>query len=151
MIRRTARGRSGITLTEILISIMIMGVGLVSLATLFPLGLLRLRNASRDSRSTLEAESAFSEVAARNLFGQDSFTFSWYSSPLSYDPWTSDPYLPDTSKTGVSSSYGIAGLPVAYDPLFWSNVDYASGTNPKSTVARDQARFGSGIGFLRPD
>ena len=43
--RGRGSARSGITLTEILISIMIMGVGLVSLATLFPLGLLRLREA----------------------------------------------------------------------------------------------------------
>ena len=40
-----ARSRRGITLTEILIAIMILGVGLVSLATLFPIGLLRLRDA----------------------------------------------------------------------------------------------------------
>ena len=37
------RRRAGITLTEILISIMILGIGMVSLATLFPIGLLRLR------------------------------------------------------------------------------------------------------------
>ena len=43
--------RRGITLTEILISILIMGVGLVSLATLFPIGLLRLREAQRQTRS----------------------------------------------------------------------------------------------------
>ena len=36
------RRRSGITLTEILISILIMGVGLISLATLFPIGLDRI-------------------------------------------------------------------------------------------------------------
>ena len=47
---RTAASTSrsaGITLTEILISILILGVGLVSLATLFPIGLLRLREAQR--------------------------------------------------------------------------------------------------------
>ena len=41
------RPSRGITLTEILIAIMILGVGLVSLATLFPIGLLRLRDATR--------------------------------------------------------------------------------------------------------
>ncbi len=58
MIARSARARSGITLTEILISILIMGVGLISLATLFPLGLLRLREATRNSRAGLAFETA---------------------------------------------------------------------------------------------
>ena len=49
---------SGITLTEILIAILILGVGLVSLATLFPIGLLRLRDAARYTRSTYLTESA---------------------------------------------------------------------------------------------
>ena len=67
MIRVAPRHRAGITLTEILISILIMGVGLVSLATLFPLGLQRVREASRFSRSTLLTESAQNELNARNL------------------------------------------------------------------------------------
>ncbi len=50
MISRGIRPRSGITLTEILIAILIMGVGLISLATLFPLGLIRLREAARYQR-----------------------------------------------------------------------------------------------------
>src|ERR1700736_4158334 len=70
MIRRFASRRSGITLTEILISIMILGVGLVSLATLFPLGLLRLRVANRQSRSGYLFESASAELSTRNLFNK---------------------------------------------------------------------------------
>ena len=65
--------RSGVTLTEILISIMILGVGMISLATLFPLGLLRLRDAQRSVRSAYLIESAASEVETRNLFSQTSF------------------------------------------------------------------------------
>ena len=53
--RPATRTRAGITLVEILISILILGVGLVSLATLFPLGLLRLHQASRLTRSTAHA------------------------------------------------------------------------------------------------
>src|SRR6478672_466809 len=67
------RGRPGITLTEILISIMIMGVGMVSLATLFPLGLLRIREANRLTRSTLLAESAMNDIGARNLLSKEKF------------------------------------------------------------------------------
>ena len=58
---------AGITLTEILISILILGVGLVSLATLFPIGLLRLREAQRQTRSAYLFESATADVAARGL------------------------------------------------------------------------------------
>src|SRR2546421_7170490 len=85
--------RPGITLTEILISIMIMGVGLISLATLFPLGLLRIRSANRDSRSTLLARSAIGEVDARNLFDKSTFLFGWYQPPFyatQFDPWVVD-------------------------------------------------------------
>src|SRR4051794_20023941 len=99
MIRRVGPRRSGITLTEILISIMILGVGLVSLATLFPLGMLRLREAARLSRSGYLAESASADLEARNLLGKQSFlkalTGPWHTvpnfvAPLPYDPWIQD-------------------------------------------------------------
>lgn len=102
MIRRTPRGRSGITLTEILISIMIMGVGMVSLATLFPLGLLRLHRAQRLTRSAFLKESAGSDLAARDLLNVTSFNNGtvtpWYTAPTGltsvpvsrYDPWVQD-------------------------------------------------------------
>ena len=59
------RLRRGITLTEILIAILILAVGLASLATLFPLGLLRLRDAARSTRSAYLTESAACDVTAR--------------------------------------------------------------------------------------
>src|SRR5947199_6145780 len=68
-----SRRRSGITLTEILIAIMILGIGLVSLATLFPIGLLRLRDAARSTRSAYLMESAAQDAAARGLFNEQSF------------------------------------------------------------------------------
>jgi prepilin-type N-terminal cleavage/methylation domain-containing protein len=51
--RKSRPRRSGVTLLEVLIAIFILGVGLVSLATLFPIGLTRLANAARNSRSAL--------------------------------------------------------------------------------------------------
>src|SRR3954453_2786659 len=71
-------GRSGITLTEILIAIMIMGVGLISLATLFPLGLLRMRAANQYSRSGLLVESAADDIDARTLLDKSKFLETWY-------------------------------------------------------------------------
>ena len=73
---RTAAGTprsAGITLTEILISILILGVGLVSLATLFPIGLLRLREAQRQTRSAYLFQSATADVESRGLLSSNSF------------------------------------------------------------------------------
>ncbi len=72
------RRRSGITLTEILIAIMILGVGLVSLATLFPIGLLRLRDATRYTRSALLMQTAAADAIARGLFNSQSFAQADY-------------------------------------------------------------------------
>ncbi len=162
MIRRDVRGRAGITLTEILISIMIMGIGLVSLATLFPLGLLRLRAAAIKSRSAFLVESAEAEMATRNLLSRSSFitlpTSTWYTAGTVYDPW-----IQDTPQYGAAWTNGVyrglggsgltgntqttpidgPGLPVAYDPLWRAT----TGVYPGDT--RSEARFASGLATLR--
>ena len=152
MIRRLARShpRPGITLTEVLISIMIMGIGLVSLATLFPIGLSRLRDASRNTRSTLLVQSVADDVEARGLLDRSKFRSNlWYAIPgtTAYDPWLQDPILSSGNNIGLNRERGLnlsilidlPAFPVAYDPL-WR---YASprpsgysGPNPaRTTVA----------------
>jgi hypothetical protein len=157
------RNRSGITMTEILISIMIMGVGLVSLATLFPVGLERIRNAQRASRSAMLTESAGASVPTVNMLGRDRFAASpWYQTgtggPLvtfSFDPWMQDMPLPTLGggPKGVYRGWGAngtaagalavpqsyragEGLPVAYDPLWWAAInagDLQAGNAPTYT------------------
>ena len=147
MIARTLRPRSGITLTEILIAILIMGVGLISLATLFPLGLIRLREASRNQRGAVQFETARDDIDARQLFDKTSFTrtWSWYLSGSGTTPIPRDPFSQDGVGTNdvvanqyVSSNpfsaYSIAsdsGLPVCYDPL-WRSI---TGVVPNLAVA----------------
>ena len=135
---------AGITLTEILISILILGVGLVSLATLFPIGLLRLREAQRQTRSAYLFQSATADVESRGLLNSNSFVAAdllnppngfnlWYGAgnPLGstlYDPLIQDtPYYGadpfDTANSGANKgasaqSSGGYGLPFAYDPLW---------------------------------
>ena len=109
------RPRSGITLTEILIAIMILGVGLVSLATLFPIGLLRLRDANRWSRSATLLQTAASDAISRGLFGSQSFSIAdhynyniatatngtvslWYFDSINGVPF--NPLIQDTSAYG---------------------------------------------------
>jgi type II secretory pathway pseudopilin PulG len=174
MTRRNLPSRSGITLTEILISIMIMGVGLVSLATLFPLGLVRLREAQRYTRSAFLFESAVDDAQARALLNKNTFLGSWYSfNGTGYDPFSYDPpggmpaviaagaALPPAGGAGYDPNTNPVrtgpGLPIAYDPLWWAVVhQYTAITtnglpliNPQTTDFA--ARFGYGIPWVRPD
>ncbi len=124
MTRRDPRGRPGITLTEILISIMILGIGMVSLATLFPIGLLRIRAAEQASSSVKTGKLAINEIGVRNLFDKANFNFYSGLVGVPIDVWTTDggPGAvpgPPILYNGVQRFYG-AGLPVAYDPLWWS-------------------------------
>jgi hypothetical protein len=174
MIPRSPRARSGITLTEILISILIMGIGMISLAVLFPIGLLRLQSAARLSRGTYLAESAINDLSTRNLLSAQSFADEMYSpwynldptragwyglptfTPARYNPWIQDTpsYLANPYSGGVSRTVG-PGLPVAYDPLWRYQTNFQP-SNPSQSgyylsTGAMEGRFASGIGFVRTD
>lgn len=149
-----SKARSGITLTEILISIMILGIGMVSVATLFPIGLMRLRDATRDARSTILAQSAMNDADvrglpralgdAKGLVNADSFVhpnLPWYApwrnlsvaspgfsiTPLTHDLNVNAAGAVDLAgNPGVFSQFFSPGLPVAYDPLFWATTHFAT-------------------------
>ena len=143
---------AGITLTEILISILILGVGLVSLATLFPIGLLRLREAQRQTRSAYLFQSATADVESRGLLNSNSFIYAdllnppngfnlWYYSQVEnveYNPliqdtpaYGADPFAVNPNAPPAYISVGAAaansggyGLPFAYDPLWRYQTGY---------------------------
>lgn len=163
--------RRGITLTEILISILIMGVGMTSILTLFPLGLLNVREATRLSRSAFLVESAAADLGTRNLLTKSSFVGNlvnapWYTTPMvlrAYDPWLQDTptygadpwvapfgvYRGDGPPVANGNTIGPilgTGLPVAYDPLWRSTAGIYP--DPKTSA---ETRFASGIGFVRND
>jgi type II secretory pathway pseudopilin PulG len=161
MIARGHRARSGITLTEILIAILIMGVGLISLATLFPLGLLRLREASRNSRAGLTYETAADDMDTRSLFYKPSFVQTWYGTR---DPFVQDvasdlattsgilasnPFSPNGQNPTTGAPLLQNGLPFCYDPL-WRDI---TGVVPNSGVFDPtldfQAGYASQVGEAR--
>jgi len=175
------KSRRGITLTEILIAIMILGVGLASLATLFPIGLSRLRDASRFTRTKYLADSVAADTEARGLLNPQSFKVAdvlnfyinnlnppyWYVTASVPGPNAYNPLVQDTPGYGadiynplanpplvgidLSSTMGN-GLPFAYDPLWRSQT--INPTIPAQGYylgAAFEARFGSGIGFIRAD
>lgn len=173
MTTRPKPNRRGITLMEILISILIMGVGATSLMTLFPLGMIQLRDAQRLSRSALLVESATADLGTRDLLNKSSFlnvdTGRYYSTPT-FTTWPYDPWIQDTPGYAggkfldpiVGPNYGAyrgngsfdanaaprfnpgPGLPVAYDPLWRYTTEVYPGH-------ASEARFASGVGFVRPD
>jgi Prokaryotic N-terminal methylation motif len=59
--------RSGITLVEVLVAIFVMGIGLMALLTLFPIGMLRMAQAIRDARSVESAEAAYTISIMQNI------------------------------------------------------------------------------------
>lgn len=171
------RSRRGITLTEILISMLIMAIGFTSIMTLFLYGMINFREAARHSRSGLLVHSAGNDIATRGLLSKRSFlnrASGAYYNLAAYTPWPYDPWIQDTPSYGADPIAGPAfgayrghgsfdtknanphnkpapydyragtGLPVAYDPLWRTAVNYFPG-------AATEARFASGIGFVRPD
>lgn len=178
------RRRSGITLTEILISILIMGVGMVSLATLFPLGLLRIREANRMVRSSVLARSAMADLGTHTLLNKPLLSKQLFLNPQT-NPFRNprfpvgsipaqDPWLIDTPSATLSAYDGTGapvgansfeddghlGLPVAYDPLWRAAVpNPAFSTAPQNYggygwylyLSPHEARFGSGIGYIRSE
>lgn len=82
--------RAGLTLVEVLVAIFIMGVGLLAIMTLFPLGILNYGQAMQDDRV---AQAAANAAAIANLFdlrndSTISATFAQRSvSAIYVDPW----------------------------------------------------------------
>jgi hypothetical protein len=62
-----SRTRTGATLTEVLVAIFVMAIGLLALLTLFPLGALSMAQAIKDGRTAQSSKSAFAIAEAMNI------------------------------------------------------------------------------------
>jgi hypothetical protein len=61
------RHRSGLTLVEVLVAIFVMGIGLIALLTLFPIGILRFAQAIRDEKCASAARNAHAISLLHNI------------------------------------------------------------------------------------
>lgn len=68
------RQRSGATLIEVLVSIFVMGIGLIALLALFPVGALNMAQAIKDDRCALAGSNATAIAIARDL--RNNFTLT---------------------------------------------------------------------------
>jgi len=73
------RVRPGVTLLEVLIAIFIMGIGLLALLTLFPIGATTMYNAMRDARDAEAGYNGKSVCFAQNI-PHDVQVLPWYMS-----------------------------------------------------------------------
>jgi|GEM_PF-745692 len=71
----SAKGRSGLTLVEVLATIFILAIGMVSVLVLFPVGALKVRQALINERIALAASSG--ESAFKILFGTNKDALDW--------------------------------------------------------------------------
>lgn len=156
--------RRGVTMTEVLIAIMILAVGMTSLMTLFPIGLMKIREARRNNRASLLAENVASDLKTRDLLNRYSFASTLNASGVTggmlFDPWSKDiQALYDTANAGnvieIQTATGM-GLPIVccYDPLFYSNLAYTMSPvfTSMSQIVNPEFRFGRARGNdLRQD
>src|SRR5438445_3974978 len=84
-----SRPRSGATLTEVLIAIFVMAIGLLSLLTLFPLGALSMAQAIKDNRTGHIAGSAASIANYRNVRADPIVVQAFQNPPAEVPPPTS--------------------------------------------------------------
>ncbi len=89
--------RSGITLVEVLVAIFVMGIGMIALLTLFPIGVLRMAQAINAERAAQAACIAHENAIAYN-FRNDSAVVSdakvadYFANPLPGKLTNADPY-----------------------------------------------------------
>lgn len=114
------RVRPGITLLEVLTAIFIMGVGLLAILTLFPLGALNMARAVREDRAAAAGANAASFATAIDLRNDPLVVMHLSSAPGGFLP--PDPNGP--------------GYPVLIDPLYYQ---YGSLSIPTTGVRRSTA------------
>ena len=139
--------RSGVTLVEVLVAIFIMGIGLIALLTLFPIGMLRMARAIHDDRSAQSFRTAEANAIAHSL-GTDIDVVSVPTDQYNRNQVNPDvfsnpcPFLP---RGIVATPPSVAGLrnahpyresfPILVDPIGYYNTtgvaqDWVGGVEP---------------------
>ena len=110
--------RRGLSLTEVLIAIFIMGIGMIALLSLFPLGLLNMAWAIKDDRAARAANTAINNADVVQI-----------------DPSTNQPYSLRTEPNYLAAAQQIPdGL--GQGLLWWHRGGFA---NPPTQPAYDEA------------
>ena len=127
---QTAIARSGISLLEVLISIFVLAIGLLSVATLIPAGQLQVLKGVIEDRKVAVSQGAFAESRARGVFRPVSSQTQVSMWMRSYD----NPPLSNVLGAGQAlliDPMGIAGATTAAQREALDNFPYALETSPE--------------------
>ncbi len=102
--------RTGATLVEVLVAIFVMGIGMLALLTLFPVGILTMRQAIQDDRAGQAAATAAALAQAFDV-RSDSSIVGAFTSPGG----------------GLTAADDGPSFPVYADP--WGYISYANGSS----------------------
>jgi prepilin-type N-terminal cleavage/methylation domain-containing protein len=100
MISRIYNRRRGVTLIEVLAAIFIMGVGLLAILVLFPVGALSMARSLREHQAAVAAATASSEAEAFNLRG-DAFASQYLLNQFLPTQAQYQPYLPPNNPSSL--------------------------------------------------
>ena len=140
-----------------------MGVGLVSLATLFPLGLLRLREAEPDDPVGAPGRVGDDDLGSRDLLSKQSFLNPLTTrSPRTGRTGLPRPWLINPPRDAPCRGFNLAASAMVGRACrwpttrsYWEAVHQAGGITPLTAVDANGTqivgRFGTGLGFVRPD
>src|SRR5205823_12115776 len=107
--------RPGTTLTEVLMAIFIMGIGLMALLTLFPMGAVQMAQALKDQRAAEEGASAigFLRVSLKRSY-EESFR------PIKFDPFDQSSATYGNRATPPPPSPEWPGGQIGVEPYFYA-------------------------------
>ncbi|MGH7129282.1 MAG: type IV pilus modification PilV family protein, partial [Planctomycetaceae bacterium] len=106
---RSSRRRRGVTLTEVLMSLLLMAIGVITLATLFPISILRTMTATRLTRATVLRYNADAKIEVHDLTAN-------YNDPAVVVPPNPDP-TPNGEFPEPTQANGVTTAVI--DPLGW--------------------------------
>ncbi|HYH65830.1 MAG TPA: prepilin-type N-terminal cleavage/methylation domain-containing protein [Urbifossiella sp.] len=140
--------RPGLSLTEVLVALFIMGIGCIAILTLFPLGALNMAQAFRDDRCTQSAYQADAYLRAYVQTARDTGRLNAASEKF-VEALTD----PDPGATRSAKNYmppvggGMPSYPVFIDPLGYR----ARGGTNDAPPAEDRIQWLGDHGFGVPD
>ncbi len=138
--------RSGMTLVEVLVAIFIMGIGLVALLTLFPIGILRIAQSIRDDKCVSCVINAHALAQVHDVRNDIDVVSEMSVPAYAYDPLNP---LPDLFVNPYPKDLAGKAMLVDADPFGASYPILADPVGFFSTGGAAQHWVGGAPGFLR--